>query len=200
VKTVQITPAEMQARHVHFKSLKPRSQLLQSSEGVPAEVNEFFAADRNYTLLAPKMGENSPITSTAALAGGDHGDAISVSLAFCGPGSGPQLHAHMNTVEMFFCLKSRFKLVWGDEGENEIVLEPYDFLPVPKGVMRTFTNIGDEEGALLVIIQGNKGEFRDVINPPIVADMVRERWGEEMLATLKKHGRLFIEDVGEAAE
>lgn len=200
MKTVQITPAEMEQRLVRFKSLTPRSQVLQTRSGVPAEVNEFFSADRNYTLMAPKMGENSTITSTAAIEGGDAGDAISVSLAFCAPGSGPQLHAHMNTVEAFFCLKSRFAISWGDEGENEVVLEPYDFLPVPKGVMRTFINVGDEEGALLVIIQGNNGEFRDVTHPPRVARMVRERWGDEMLAKIKESGRLFIEDRVEGAE
>jgi len=200
MKTVQITPAEMETRTVRFGKLTPRSQILKDRTGVPPEVSEFFSADRNYTLMAPKMGANSTISSTAAIEGGDAGDAISVSLAFCNPGSGPQLHAHMNTVEAFFCLKGRFSISWGDRGENETVLEPYDFLPVPKGVMRTFTNIGDEEGALLVIIQGNKGEFRDVINPPIVADMVRERWGEEMLERVKVGGRIFMDDTAQAAE
>ena len=193
MKTVQISPAEMGQRLVRFKDLKPRSQILKDRTGVPPEVSEFFSADRNYTLMAPAMDATSTITSTAAIAGGDCGDAISVSLAFCRPGSGPQLHAHMNTVEAFFCLKGRFSITWGDRGENEVVLEPYDFLPVPKGVMRTFTNVADEEGALLVVIQGNRGEFRDVINPPQVADTVRERWGDEMLAKLKESGRIFMD-------
>ena len=202
MKTVQIAPHEMNKRLVRFNTLTPRSQILKDRTGIPSEVNEFFSADRNYTLMAPAVDDkaNSSITSTAAIAGGDAGNAISVSLAFCEPGGGPQLHAHLNTVEAFFCLKSRFAISWGDEGEHSVILEPYDFLPVPKGVMRTFTNIGDAEGALLVIIQGNKGEFRDVTHPSIVADMVRERWGEEMLATIKAGGRLFVEDAAQAAE
>lgn len=200
MKTVQITPEDMNKRLVRFSKLTPRSKLLQAAEGIPTEVNEFFQASANYTLMAPKEGEQSEITSTAALDGGDAGNAISVSLAFCRPGDGPQLHAHANTVEAFFCLGSRFRITWGDEGENEVILEPYDFLPVPKGVMRTFTNVGDEYGGLLVIIQGNKGEFRDVTHPAIVAQAVRERWGDEMLATLKAKGRIFLDDTAEAAE
>ena len=200
MKTVDITPEAMNERLVRFRSLTPRAKLLQAREGVPAEVNEFFSADRNYTLMAPAMGGNSTITRTAAIEGGDAGDAISVSLAVCDPGGGPQLHAHLNTVEAFFCLQSRFSITWGDAGEHEATLEPWDFLPVPKGVMRTFRNIGDEEGALLVIIQGNKDEFRDVIHPPLVARMVRERWGEAMLQKVKEGGRRFIEDEAAAAE
>ena len=40
---------------------------------------------------------------------------------------------------------------WGDKGENEITLDPYDFVHVPPGVVRTFVNVGDEDGELLVI-------------------------------------------------
>lgn len=195
MKTVNITPAAMEQRLVRFKSLKPRSQMLQDRTSVPAEVNEFFAADRNYTLMAPAMDENSMITSTAAIAGGDAGNAISVSLAFCEPGSGPQLHAHMNTVEAFFCLKGRFSVTWGDDGEHAVELDPYDFLPVPKGVLRTFTNIGDEEAALLVIIQGDKKEFNDVQFSPLLADTVRERWGADVLGKLQDSGRLFTAGI-----
>lgn len=200
MKIVDISPADMEKRLVRFKALTPRARMLQQRTGVPAEVNEFFSADRNYTLMAPAMDANSTITSTAAIFGGDDGNAISVSLAFCNPGGGPQLHAHSNTVEAFFCLKSRFSITWGERGEHAVILEPYDFLPVPKGVMRTFTNIGEEEGALLVIIQGNKGEFRDVTHPPQLADYVAERWGEDVLAKVKEAGRLFQDKPAEAAE
>jgi uncharacterized RmlC-like cupin family protein len=158
---------------------------------VPDEVVEFMTPDANYTYLAPAMDGQSVIQRYAALTGGDAGDAISVSLAVCSPGRGPTLHAHLNTVEAFFCLSSRFAIQWGLRGENEIVLEPWDFIHVPKGVVRTFTNVGDGEGALLVIIQGKRNEFNDVVNAPYVAEQLAERFGPDAVKQLEATGRSF---------
>jgi uncharacterized RmlC-like cupin family protein len=197
MKTIQVSPEEMEKRVVRFKKQIPRSQILQQRTSVPAEVNEFFSADVNYTYMAPQLPNNSTITSTAAITGGDAGDAISVSLAFCKPGGGPQLHAHMHTVEAFFCLKGRFDITWGDKGEHKLTLDPYDFIPVPPGVLRTFTNVSDEDGALLVIIQGDKQKFRDVQFSPDMADYVQQRWGADILSKLEASGRVFKAGVAE---
>jgi len=195
MKSIQVTREEMKARFVRFKTLTPRSKAFASSTGIPAEVNEWFAADQNYTLMAPEMPDNSPITKLAAIRGGDWGDAISVSIAVCKPGSGPQLHLHANTVECFFCLKGRFELKWGDGGEHSLLMEPWDFLPVPPRTMRTFINVGDEEGALLVVIQGKKGEFRDTQHSPEAAKYVAKHWGPEMVTRLEAIGRRFTATV-----
>ena len=197
MRSVDVSQEEMEARHVRFQTLTPRSQTFASTTGIPAEVNEWFAADRNYTLLAPALSHGSPITKHSALRGGDWGDAISVSIAICKPGSGPQLHMHANTVECFFCLKGRFDLKWGDDGEHSVVLEPWDFLPVPKQIMRTFVNVSDEEGALLVIIQGKKSEFGDTMHSPEAAQYVSDRWGPEMLTRLQGIGRRFTATIDE---
>ena len=109
----------------------------------------------------------------------------------CRPGNGPSLHSHDNTVEAFFCLSSRFAIEWGERGEESIVLEPWDFIHVPKGVVRTFRNVGDVEGALLVIIQGPMNKFNDVVNPPYVAEQIKEQFGPEMLDSLAANGRYF---------
>jgi mannose-6-phosphate isomerase-like protein (cupin superfamily) len=137
------------------------------------------------------MQGQSIIQRYAALSGGDAGDAISVSMAVCSPGRGPALHAHLNTVEAFFCLSSRFAIEWGPRGEESIVLEPWDFIHVPKGVVRTFRNVGDEEGALLVIIQGRRNEFDDVVNAPYVAEQLAERFGPDAVASVEASGRRF---------
>ncbi len=195
MRSVHVSHNEMEARFARFSSLTPRSKAFTSTTGIPAEVNEWFAADQNYTLMAPEMPDNSPITKLAAIRGGDWGDAISVSIAVCKPGSGPQLHMHANTVECFFCLKGRFELTWGDSGEESLTMEPWDFLPVPNRVMRTFRNVSDEDGALLVIIQGDKTKFRDTQHSPAAAQYVADRWGPDMVKRLEGIGRRFTAGV-----
>jgi len=190
----QIGPQEMKAHIVRFRQMKPRSREAQAALGIPAEVSEFMAADRNYTYVAPQLERHSPITRFAAMRGGDHGDALTISLAVCAPGKGPQLHAHMKTVESFFCLKGRFEVRWGDTGEHATVLEPYDLIAVPAGVVRTFCNISQEEGHLLVVIQGNRHDFDDVHHTVQVGRTVEQRFGERARELLEVTGRRF--DVG----
>ena len=115
------------------------------------------------------------------------------------PGSRAALHAHLNTVEAFFCLSSRFAITWGDRGEHSIVLDPWDFIHVPKGVVRTFTNVGTSDGALLVIIQGNRNEFNDVADPPYVAEQIAERFGSETAAKYVATGRYFGDPAAKVA-
>jgi mannose-6-phosphate isomerase-like protein (cupin superfamily) len=189
IPTVTVTAEEMEKRTVRFKNMPPRPK--PGAGEIPQDVVEFMTADTNYSYLAPRMEGQSIIQRYAALSGGDAGDAISVSMAVCSPGRGPSLHAHLNTVEAFFCLSSRFSITWGPRGEEEIVLEPWDFVHVPKGVVRTFRNIGDEQGALLVIIQGNRNEFDDVVTAPYVAEQLTERFGPEAVASLEASGRRF---------
>lgn len=177
---------EMAGRMVRFKDITPRPKL--GAGVLPENVIEFMTGDNNYTYMAPPAEHMSRIQQYAALPGGDAGDGISVSLVVCSPGRGPALHAHMRTVEAFFCLSGRFAIEWGDEGENSVVLEQWDFIHVPNGVVRTFHNIGDEEGAVLVIIQGDKNDFDDVVRPPYVFKQLNERFGPEAAQQLESMG------------
>ena len=95
---------------------------------------------------------------------------------------------------------SRFEISWGDRGENAIVLEPWDFVHVPKGVVRTFKNVGDVEGALFVIIQGNRDEFNDVVSPPVVVEQLKERSGADVVARLGSGGTRFFSPSGRLPE
>ena len=110
MKTLKVEPSEMEKRIVRFKNQRPRALIAQDKTGIPAEVARSLAADRNYTYMAPLLPNNSVITENAALRGGDAGNAISISLAICDPGLGPQLHAHAKTIESFFCISGRFGL------------------------------------------------------------------------------------------
>ena len=178
-----VTAQEIEARMVRFKDMQPRPK--PAADVLPPEVVDFLTADANYSYMAPKMEGQSIIQRYAALGGGDAGDAISISLAVCSPGRGPALHAHLNTVEAFFCLSSRFAIEWGERGEQSVVLEPWDFIHLPKGLVRTFRNVGDVEGALLVVIQGNRNEFDDVVDSPYVPEQVADRFGEDVVELVR---------------
>jgi hypothetical protein len=78
-----------------------------------------------------------------------------------------------------------------------VILEPWDFIHVPKGVVRTFRNVGTTDGALLVIIQGNRNEFDDVVTPPYVTQQLEERFGSDVVAKLESGGRHFFSPATE---
>ena len=69
-------------------------------------------------------------------------------------GNGAALHAHQ-TEEVFMPLVGAWAIIWmTDEGEKEIVLEPFDSISVPIGVYRGFRYVGDGTGTLLTLIGG----------------------------------------------
>ena len=70
------------------------------------------------------------------------------------PGNGAALHAH-TTEEVFMPLVGAWAIVWmTDEGEKEIVLEPFDSISVPIGIYRGFRYVGEGTGTLLTLIGG----------------------------------------------
>lgn len=74
-------------------------------------------------------------------------------------GKGVLMHAH-DTVETFIPMKGTWKVEWeGDKGNEEVVLEPLDFVAVPVGVHRRFEcvtpAIGEIEGLLLAMVGGD---------------------------------------------
>lgn len=69
-------------------------------------------------------------------------------------GNGAALHAH-ETEEVFMPLVGPWAVIWmTEEGEKEIVLEPFDTISIPMGVYRGFRYVGDGTGTLLTIIGG----------------------------------------------
>jgi uncharacterized RmlC-like cupin family protein len=55
---------------------------------------------------------------------------------------------------VFIAMSGRWAVYWGDDGEQEIELDPWDVVSVPVGVMRGFRNIGDSHAFLMAIIGG----------------------------------------------
>lgn len=69
-------------------------------------------------------------------------------------GNGAALHAH-ETEEVFMPLVGPWAVIWATEdGQKEVVLEPFDTISIPMGVYRGFRYVGDGKGTLLTIIGG----------------------------------------------
>jgi LysR family nitrogen assimilation transcriptional regulator len=75
---------------------------------------------------------------------------------------------------------------WGDEGEHTLILEPLDFISVPPGVTRSFTNISNEVARLFVLIQPPPEiqEDRVAYAPKVGRDLAAE-YGPEVVDKLK---------------
>ncbi len=71
-------------------------------------------------------------------------------------------------------LSGRWAVYWGDHGENEILLDQWDTISVPPGVMRGFRNAGSEDAYLLAILGGT--------------DAGRVTWATEVLERAKRTG------------
>ena len=127
-------------------------------------------------------------------------NGLTVTIAECPPGNHPGLHSHSHTVENFFCLNGKFRVSWGEDGENSVELDPLDFVSVPAGVYRDFHNISDETARLLVMIQNVEGDTKDeVIFHPHVGQEILEKFGEETLVAMDKVGFRFADRL-QAAE
>lgn len=93
---------------------------------------------------APELRPNIPLPA--------HG--FNLGMIQAERGNGAALHAH-RTEEVFMPLIGRWAIVWlTEEGEKEIVLEPFDAISVPVGVYRGFRYVGEGKGTLLTLIGG----------------------------------------------
>ena len=67
------------------------------------------------------------------------------------PGNGAALHSH-GSEETFVALTGRWEIYWGDDGEESVVLAPFDGIVVPDGVLRGFRNVSETQALLLTIL------------------------------------------------
>lgn len=186
MKTITVTPEEMQKRTARFKDLVPYSQQHSGASKIPVEVMELLTASKVYSVMAP-----ANYTGRSAMAPIKSVPGAVISIAECPPGNGPGLHCHETTIENFFCLSGRFEVHWGDEGENCLVLEPLDFVSVPPGVSRNFINVSDELGRLFVVIQPSGEQTDRVAYAPIVGTEIEQTYGADVLNNLKELGFKF---------
>ena len=86
---------------------------------------------------------------------------------------------------MFIPLTGRWSVYWGDEGESEVVLDTFDCVSVPVGVMRGFRNVGEGHAYLMAILGGT--------------DAGKVGWAESVLKRAKETG-LARDEAGNVVE
>jgi uncharacterized RmlC-like cupin family protein len=188
----------MQTRIARFKDLVSTKSRHADGKGIPAEVLELITARSTFNAMSPRNlgGQLSP---NPPVVGGDAG-VFRLGFATCPPGNGPGLHVHWRTHETFIALTGKWEIRWGDKGEESTVIEPFDLIAVPPGVTRQFVNISDADAHLMVIIQGQPGEFDDVGRVPETAELIERKFGAEMLARIEGLGWQFTLDANAPAE
>ena len=194
MQTTTITPEEMERRTARFPKLQSYQAQHGQTAGIPVEAFEQVAAHRVYPVMVPAdyagRSQQAPLKGAPGLA---------ITIAECPPGNGAALHAHEQSVENFFCLNGRFEIAWGDQGEHKLVLEPMDMVSVPPGVCRSFKNLSNETGRLLVVIQILTAEQADRVHfAPSVGEDLAKSFGRGTVDELRRIGFLF--DAGVAAE
>jgi uncharacterized RmlC-like cupin family protein len=197
-KTWQPTQEEMKTRIARFKDLVSTKAKHAEGKGIPAEVLELITAKSTFNAMSP-AGLGGQLSPNPPVIGGDAG-VFRLGYATCPPGNGPGLHVHWNTHETFIALTGKWEIRWGDKGDERTVIEPFDLIAVPPGVTRQFINISDQDAHLLVIIQGQPGQFDDVGRVPETAQLVEKKFGREMLEKLQGLGWQFTLDANAPAE
>jgi len=139
--SVQMSKQEMEKRVARFKGLKPSTQAFVDSL-IPGHEREIF------NVIGRGVTEDTTLQPAIT----DARD-FNLTLVHAEPGKGAALHAHP-TVEVFMSLSGRWAVYWGDQGEDEIVLDQWDTISVPPGVMRGFRNAGTQAGYLMAVLGG----------------------------------------------
>ena len=191
MKSKSLTPEEMDFRVARFEKLETYQRQNFETHNIPPGAVEKVAARRVYPVMVPPDYQGR---SAGAPVKGPRG--LIVSIAECEPGNGPGLHRHLNTVENFLCLSGRFEIAWGDQGEHTLVLEPLDLVSVPVGENRSFRNISNELGRLLVMIVPETNEQVDpVLFAPSLAKEIENDYGKSAVEGLQKIGFKFEEPI-----
>jgi len=184
------TPEEMEAKCiVRFKQLKYMGAGEKRKEGpIPQDVYKMLAAPA-FAITAPEF-DNGP-WGEARVKVPDYVNII----AELPPGGGVPLHMHAKTIETFMALTGRWKLQWGDQGEYETVLEPFDTFAVPAEVSRRFENISDEKAYLLVLISGGTHDMDDLNYAPSVGANIEAKFGKDVRQHVEKVGFKFTAGI-----
>lgn len=67
------------------------------------------------------------------------------------PGTGAALHIH-EWEERFVALTGRWKIYWGDGGDETVILQPVDWMLVPDSALRGFGNVSKTEAVLMTVL------------------------------------------------
>ena len=138
-ESMPISRAEMDARMWRFRSLTPSPRAFLDCT-LPGHVRTLYSA------LGPGA-DDEQLEGTAV----EDAENYFIDFVKAGPNNGAALHSH-GSEETFVALTGRWEVYWGDDGGESVVLEPFDGIVVPGGVLRGFRNVGDEESVLLTVL------------------------------------------------
>ncbi len=144
---IDISVEDMQARVARFRDLKASPQAFIDTR-IPIYERDI------YNVIGRGVTEDAALAPSIT-------DARYFGITYVGaePGKGAALHAH-ETIEVFIPLVGRWAAYWGEDGDKEIEIDPFDVISFPPGVYRGFRNIGDAPGMLMAII-GSKESTSD---------------------------------------
>jgi quercetin dioxygenase-like cupin family protein len=182
MKTIELTQSEIAARVSRFRDLKPLPT--QASDEVPLAAKDVVYARKLLSVIGLEDSSATPISSGAPIKGAA---GMTMTLAACPPGQGPELHSHLSTFETFTVLRGRFEFRWNDDGRDSVILEALDTISIPPGVCRAFRNVGDEEGIVQVLITGGVHDMSDI-------DFARQIGGK--LESIDAKARAYFEKQG----
>ncbi len=162
-----------------------------ANNGIPREVMEYLAANQVFPIVSPPglVGRNA----LAPLRGWP---GLCITVAQCTPNQGPVSHNHTGTLETFFCLDGRFDVLWGNELQHKVTLNPGDLCSVPPNVYRTFRNLTNAEARLLVLIQGDEKMSDKIEMLRSTGEGIRKQHGDHVMDLLAGINMRF---QGEAA-
>jgi quercetin dioxygenase-like cupin family protein len=176
-------------RVARYSQLVPYKDAMNATNGIPPEAMLMMSPDKVMPIMSPLGWEGRSKVAPVKGAPG-----LTITLAECPPGDSAGLHKHTASVENFFCVQSRFEIIWGDQGQHSTVLEPLDFVSIPAGVYRDFKNVGNELGRLLVMIQPEPGDRQDAVyHAASTGDEIVKRWGPATLQAMAGIGIRFGE-------
>lgn len=134
-----VSPEEMAGRVWRFEELIPSPRAFLDCT-LPGHVRTLFSA-------LGAGADDEQLEGTAVE------EAVNYHIDFvkAPAGNGAALHSH-GSEETFVALTGRWEVYWGDDGEESVVLEPFDGMVVPDGVLRGFRNVSDTEAILLTIL------------------------------------------------
>ena len=167
---VVMTQDEMRSRIAVFAEQTGNDQLM-VTQGIPG-----FQRDI-YSIIGRGVSEDAGTQPGIV-------DSKGFNVAYVGaePDNGSAMHTHQE-IEVFIPMSGQWAVYWneGDDME-EGLLEPMDCISVPGGVMRSFKNVGDTYGHLLVIIEGTEnatvGRPQDVIDQAAAAGFTLDADGK----------------------
>lgn len=149
-----------------FKRLKPIGERWYM-QLIPEAFRDILSPRDLYLLIGPAKAR-----ARYAITGPEN---FLLTLVKTPPGTGPALHIHRFTTEIFIVLEGQFRVFWGDQGEHELVLNPYDAIAIPPGLNRAFENIGGDANAFMPIVVGANDELKDIVwLPDIKAQVSRQ--------------------------